>query len=114
MSIWEIILAFLASLSAEPGAVDLEHPRAAAACQAAYASMAVDVAPPAPAPKPGECCSDCKGTGFITHGDGHRTPCPCPPTCKCKAKPGAAPGCPDGKCRVSGASPAPASPAMPR
>jgi hypothetical protein len=111
VTIWEATIAFLASLSAEPGAVGEEHPRAAAACQAAYASMAVDAAPPAPGPKPGECCGDCKGTGFITHGDGHRTPCPCPATCKCKAKPGALPTCPDGKCRVPGASPASGSPA---
>lgn len=26
----------------------------------------------------------CKGTKYITHGDGHRTPCPCGPNCKCK------------------------------
>jgi hypothetical protein len=23
----------------------------------------------------------------ITHGDGHKTPCPCPPACKCKTCP---------------------------
>lgn len=40
---------------------------------------------PQPAPEPnGECCKQCKGTGFITHGDGHKTPCPCPPNCPCK------------------------------
>jgi hypothetical protein len=39
---------------------------------------------PEPGPKPdGECCSQCEN-GWITHGDGHRTPCPCPPTCRCK------------------------------
>ena len=32
-----------------------------------------------------KCCGGCKGTGFITHGDGHKTPCPCPPDCECKA-----------------------------
>ena len=31
-----------------------------------------------------QCCGQCKN-GVITHGDGHRTPCPCPPDCKCKA-----------------------------
>lgn len=31
-----------------------------------------------------ECCGRCKN-GKITHGDGHVTPCPCPPECKCKA-----------------------------
>jgi hypothetical protein len=38
---------------------------------------------PSPEPKPGECCKRCEN-GWITHGDGHRTPCPCPPTCECK------------------------------
>lgn len=38
---------------------------------------------PTPSPKPDECCGQCQN-GWITHGDGHRTPCPCPPTCKCK------------------------------
>ena len=37
-----------------------------------------------PEPKPEPQCP-CNGTGFITHGDGHRTPCICPPgQCKCK------------------------------
>ena len=30
-----------------------------------------------------ECCGSCKN-GFIVHGDGHKTPCPCPPDCECK------------------------------
>jgi hypothetical protein len=48
-----------------------------------------------------KCCGVCKG-GFIVHGDGHKTPCPCPPDCKCKAV--THPGvivhqtCPDGTC----------------
>lgn len=37
-------------------------------------------APDAPERK---CCGACKG-GFITHGDGHKTPCPCPSDCACK------------------------------
>ena len=43
------------------------------------------------APALERCCGACKG-GVITHGDGHKTQCPCPDTCKCKAK-----GCND-KC----------------
>lgn len=31
-----------------------------------------------------ECCGSCKN-GVVTHGDGHKTPCPCPPDCACKA-----------------------------
>lgn len=109
MNLWQSFLAALATMAAEPGALEHEHPRAAAACQAAYAAMAVDTAPPAPTPKPGECCGDCRGTGYITHGDGHRTPCPCPASCKCKG----GKGCPDGSCGVPGASPATVSPAGP-
>jgi len=32
----------------------------------------------------GKCCDACKNTGMIVHGDGHTTPCKCPPTCQCK------------------------------
>ena len=39
-----------------------------------------------------ECCGQCKA-GVITHGDGHKTKCPCPDTCKCKQA-----GCEGGKC----------------
>jgi hypothetical protein len=104
MGLYDLLLWLLAWLSADPVAASLEHPRAAAAVSAARASMAVDGAPsptPAPKPTPGK-CTDCNGTGWITHGDGHRTRCPC----------GAA-GCPDGKC-VPGASPATVSPAAPK
>lgn len=51
--------------------------RDAVAVDLAVATM-VDA--PAPVPKPDR-CERCKGTGSITHGDGHRTPCPdCPAT----------------------------------
>ena len=48
---WQAWLAFLASLAADPTAIDAEHPLAAAACQAAYASMAVDAPGPHPSPR---------------------------------------------------------------
>lgn len=32
-----------------------------------------------------QCCGACRN-GVITHGDGHKTPCPCPDDCKCKTK----------------------------
>ena len=97
MGLYELLLWFLAWLSADPVSASLEHPRAAAAVAAARASMAVEGAPaptPAPTPKPGK-CDDCKGTGWIVHGDGHRTRCPC------------------GAAGVPGASPATVSPAKP-
>jgi hypothetical protein len=39
-----------------------------------------------------QCCGACRN-GIITHGDGHKTKCPCPDTCKCKTK-----GCEGGQC----------------
>ena len=48
-----------------------------------------------------ECCGLCEN-GIITHGDGHKSPCPCPPDCKCKAVTHPPTilraECPDGKC----------------
>jgi hypothetical protein len=85
MRLVEWIISVLVWLSADPAAIDRESPRAAAAVSAARASLAVEAPPePAPTPKPETCCSDCGGTGMITHGDGHRTPCPCPASCPCK------------------------------
>jgi hypothetical protein len=86
---WQWLLSVLASLAADPAQIDREAPRASAAVSAAYSATAVEKAPqPQPEPKPG-CCTDCGGKGYITHGDGHRTACPCPSTCKCKNPPGA-------------------------
>jgi hypothetical protein len=93
---WQWLLSILASLSADPAQIDQEAPRASAAVSVAYAATAPEKAPePKPEPKPG-CCTDCGGKGYITHGDGHRTACPCPASCKCKASPGASltPGLP--------------------
>ena len=111
MSLWNWIIWVLTWLSADPVAFDREAARAAAAVSAARASMVVEApspTPPAPGPKPDQCCGDCVN-GWITHGDGHRTQCPCPASCQCKG----GKGCPDGKCRVPGASPATGSPARP-
>lgn len=84
-ALWNWLLSLLVWLAAEPHAVDREAPRAAGAVAVAYAQFATDAAPqPGPAPNPG-CCDDCGGKGVIIHGDGHRTPCPCPESCKCKA-----------------------------
>jgi hypothetical protein len=109
LALWRWLTAFLVWLSSDPAAIDAEAPKAAAACAAAYAAFAVEAAPnPAPAPPtPSKCCQDCAGTGVIRHGDGHTTPCPCPPNCKCKA---GKTNCPGGNCAPA-ASPAPAKPA---
>lgn len=72
------ILSFMAWLFGQ--AVDVESAKAGAAVAAAASSMAEGTTPgPAPKPTPPkpDVCPDCKGTGWIVHGDGHRTPCPC-------------------------------------
>jgi hypothetical protein len=100
---WEYILSVLAALSADPAQIDREAPRASAAVSAAYATTAVEKAPqPTPEPPKPACCTDCGGKGYIVHGDGHRTACPCPASCKCKNPTGAsltpvAPTTPAGK-----------------
>jgi len=87
---WQYILSVLAALSADPAQIDREAPRASAAVSAAYATTATEKAPePLPEPPRPSCCTECGGKGYITHGDGHRTACPCPSSCKCKTPPGA-------------------------
>jgi hypothetical protein len=54
MTVYRSILAFLASLSADPQEIDREPPRAAAAVAAAYASLAPETAP-TPPPTPSAC-----------------------------------------------------------
>lgn len=111
MSAWRWLIWFLTWLSASPADLPREAARAAASVAAARASMAVVEPGPAPTPPaPGGCCVECRGTGWITHGDGHRTACPCPPSCSCK-KPKTS--CPDGECPVPGAPPVKTSPARP-
>ena len=84
---WTWLLSLLASLAADPAQIDQEAPRASAAVSAAYATTAVERAPEPkpepPTPKPA-CCTECGGKGYIVHGDGHRTACPCPASCRCK------------------------------
>ena len=54
MTLYRSLLAFLASLSADPAEIDREPPRAAAAVAAAYATFAPETAP-APPPAPAKC-----------------------------------------------------------
>lgn len=84
MSLWRYLVWFLTWLAADPADIGRESARAAASIASARATMAVDAAPE-PTPPDGQCCAECRGTGVIVHGDGHRTPCPCPATCPCKA-----------------------------
>ncbi len=103
MTLWHWILWVLTWLSSDPASFDREAGRAAAAVTAARASMAVEApapTPPGPKPPKPEKCTECNGTGWIVHGDGHRTKCPCGAT-----------GC--STCPVPGASSTPGSPSVP-
>jgi len=94
MSWWAWILSWLAWLSADPAAVNVERPKAAAAVAVAYAAFALE-APAPPAPPAPECA--CGGTcvGGKWKPDGRiLQPCPCLPSCKCKAG-----KCLDGACQ---------------
>ena len=57
----------------------------------------------APSEESTKCCGLCDN-GVITHGDGHKTPCPCPKDCECKSRVTHPPvkihNCPDGKCEL--------------
>ena len=64
---WRELLAFLASLAAEPAVIDSEPPRAAASVHVARSSMEKESPSPQPSPDDGDCCKDCKGTGKIVH-----------------------------------------------
>lgn len=101
------IIAWLVWLAADPVALDVEHPKAAAAVAAARASMAIDAPPAPPGPAPQECgCGRTCVNGKWKPDGRIEQPCHC--RCeRCVKKP----GCPDGTCRVPGASPASASPA---
>ena len=83
------ILAFFASLIAQP---DMTAPVAVHAAYVIHTSSTDEA--------PAKCCGRCNGTGQITHGDWHKTPCPCPDDCECKAvrHPSVLITCPDGKC----------------
>jgi hypothetical protein len=93
--LWRWLIAWLVWLSADPAALDLERPKAAAALAAARASLLVEAAPkpPAPGPRPPApaVCQNCGGLGYVVMPDGHRIVCGA-----CKGK-----KCPDGKCPKS-------------
>lgn len=80
MSIYRSLLAFLASLSADPAEIDREAPRAAAAVAAAYSTFAPETSP---APPPIQVCG-CGGkcAAGIYRPDG-RIEMRCEANCAC-------------------------------
>ena len=121
MAFWRTILAWLATLAADPVQIDAEAPRSAAAVAAAYASMRPADPTPAPTPpRPEECpCKGrCQGGRYQPDGnvwqpcvDGCKsckvasvlapaTPCKCGGDCSPKCSCGCQ--CRDGKCPRAG------------
>jgi hypothetical protein len=81
MTLWQSLLALLASLSADPAEIDREPPRAAAAVAAAYASLAPETAP-TPPPAPAKCGCGGKCANGIYRPDG-RIEMKCEGNCGC-------------------------------
>ena len=98
--IWNAVVAVLVWLSADPAALDLEAPKAAAAVAAAKASMLADApAPPAPSPTACACGQTCvRGTWKPDGRIEQRCACPCQRCVAERAKGGAQP-CTTGTCR---------------
>ena len=89
MNAWRSLLAFLASLSADPAEIDREAPRAAAAVAAAYATFAPDVAPtPPPAPAACGCGGKCANGQYRPDG---KIVMKCEPNCACSCRKSPAP-----------------------
>lgn len=77
MSWLAALLAWLASILSPAPAVDLEHPRAAAAVLAARASMEREARPrPEPEPRPAV-CAKCAGSGWVRINATTRRQCDC-------------------------------------
>jgi len=98
--LWNALVAFLVWLSADPAALDLEAPKAAAAVAAARASLLVEApAPPAPTPTACDCGSTC--VRGIWKPDGRieqRCACKCK-RCEAERAKGKPTACTSGTCR---------------
>ena len=90
MTLYRSLLAWLASLSADPQEIDREPPRAAAAVAAAYASLAPEAAP-TPPPAPSACACGGKCVNGVYKPDG-RIEMKCERDCPCGCRKSPAPG----------------------
>jgi hypothetical protein len=90
VTLYRTLIAFLASLSADPLEIDREPPRAAAAVAAAYASLAPETAPtPPPAPAKCGCGGKCANGQYKSDG---RIVMQCERDCPCGCRKSSAPG----------------------
>ncbi len=76
-----LITPILVGCGSKVDTVEVEDATAFAATIFTYAAMLPDSDERKPVPDPEEC--ECNGTGYLTHGDGHRTPCNCGSSCRC-------------------------------
>lgn len=103
MTFWRWMVSWLVWLSADPVAIDLEAPKAAAAVAVARASMvpgndAPHPVPPAPAPVACDCGQTCvRGTWKPDGKIPQVCKCQCPRCVAERAKASPTP-CPDGTC----------------
>lgn len=88
MTLYRSLLAFLASLSADPAEIDREHPRAAAAVAAAYSTFTPETSP---APTPIQACGcggKCENGQYKPDG---RIAMQCEKNCHCGCRKSAGP-----------------------
>lgn len=90
MTLYRSLLAFLASLSADPAEIDREAPRAAAAVAAAYATFAPENAPAPTPPAPAACGCGGKCVNGVYKPDG-RIEMKCEKGCPCGCRKSAGP-----------------------
>ena len=89
MTLYRSLVAFLASLSADPAEIDREPPRAAAAVAAAYATFAPETAPtPPPAPAACGCGGKCENGQYRPDG---KIVMKCEKDCSCSCRKSAGP-----------------------
>ena len=88
MTLYRSILAFLASLSADPQEIDREDPRAAAAVAAAYSTFAPETSPSPPPIQTCGCGGKCVAGVYKPDG---RIEMKCDPKCPCGGRKSAGP-----------------------
>ena len=88
MTLHRSLLAFLASLSADPAEIDREAPRAAAAVSAAYSTFAPETSPAPPPIQACGCGGKCVNGQYRPDG---KIVMKCEPNCPCSCRKSPAP-----------------------
>lgn len=88
MTLYRSLLAFLASLSADPAEIDREAPRAAAAVAAAYSTFAPETSPTPPPIQACGCGGKCESGQYRPDG---KIVMKCEANCPCSCRKSPAP-----------------------